>query len=49
MERVQVKPEAMLATVDVVSQEEGDSARAEDYDIGQFGYKSELEVCCNVP
>ncbi len=49
MERVQVKPEANLATVDVVSQEEGNSARAEDHDIGEFGYKPELEVCCNVP
>ena len=49
MERVQVKPEAVLATVDVVAQEERNGARAEEYDIGQFGYKSELEVCCNVP
>ena len=49
MERVQVKPEAILATVDVVAQEEGNGARAEEYDIGQFGYKPELEVCCNVP
>ena len=48
MERVQVKPEASLATVDVVAQEEGNGAHAEDYDIGQFGYKPELEVCCNV-
>ena len=30
MERVQVKPEAMLATVDVVAQEEGNGARAEE-------------------
>ena len=44
MERVQGKPEAILATVDVVAQEEGDGARAEEYDIGQFGYKPELEV-----
>ena len=49
MERVQVKPEASLATVDVVAQEDGNGARAEEYDIGQFGYKPELEVCCNVP
>ena len=49
MERVQVKPEAVLATVDVVAQEEGNGARAEEYDIGQFGYKPELEVCCHVP
>ena len=49
MERVQVKPEASLATVDVVAQEEENGARAEEYDIGQFGYKPELEVCCNVP
>ena len=48
MERVEVKPEA---TVDVVPQEEGNGARAEEYDVGQFGYKPELEVCCcnNVP
>ena len=49
MERVQVKPEAILATVDVVAQEEGNGVRAEEYDIGQFGYKPELEVCRNVP
>ena len=45
MERAEVKPEAILATVDVVAQEEGNGARAEEYDIGQFGYKPELEVC----
>ena len=49
MERVQVKPETILATVDVVAQEEGNGARAEEYDVGQFGYKPELEVCCNIP
>ena len=48
MEKIQVKPEAVLATVDVVSPEEANGARAEEYDIGQFGYKPELEVCCNV-
>lgn len=49
MDSVKVKPDAVLATVDVVSPGEGNVACTEDYDIGQFGYKSELEVCCNVP
>ena len=49
MERVQVKPEAILATEGVVAQEERNGARAEEYDIGQFGYKPELEVCRNDP
>ena len=49
MERAQVKPEAVSATIDVVAQEEENGARTEEYDIGQFGYKPELEVCYNVP
>lgn len=36
------------ATAVVVSQGEGNGARDEDYDIGQYGYKSELEVCYDV-
>lgn len=43
METLEVKPDAS-ATAVVITQGEEDGARGEDYDIGQFGYKSELEV-----
>ena len=48
METLQVKPDASVTAV-VMAEGEEDGARGEDYDIGQFGYKSELEVRSHSP
>ncbi len=47
METLEVQPYSPASEA-VVSEVKRNGARSEDYDIVEFGYKSELEVCCDI-